>query len=420
MSTQTEQIVRSQTPVGGQKRLLRLRQVLLILAVSAIVLSRAYIPNIHYDRLNVIPLLATLYLGYALLAPNPMRTPVGNAAAGKPSGRSLASPWLRSILLLLVFLLAAEFGLRCLSYHRPLLYERQGDLLYTPTPNQEYVEKISLTPSQVNDYGLRGGPVTSSGKEIILCLGDSVTFGYGVDDQHTYPVELQKLLEQKYPNRFLVLNGGVDAYPIEFMRQKFLYLWKRGIHPDIVIVGYSFNEGGWLPHLLDSNDKARQQIAATVQMKNRVRSIALYNLLVENWGRTSYNRMKKYMVPASRPLSRDEALTVYRQHLQSLYDELNAHHVKSVFALFAGYDAGTRQYVTQGPFQIEFRSFAQTHALPLIQSDQVLSNPEPPTSDVQQYFQDQCHMTASGTERFGQALAEFLSRTSLSSPGTSW
>ena len=143
MSTQTEQIVRSQTPVGGQKRLLRLRPVLLILAVSAIVFSRAYIPNIHYDRLNAIPLLATLYLGYALLAPNPMRRPVGNPAAGRPSGRFLASPWLCSILLLPVFLLAAEFGLRCLSYHRPLLYERQGDLLYTPTPNQEYVEKIS-------------------------------------------------------------------------------------------------------------------------------------------------------------------------------------------------------------------------------------------------------------------------------------
>src|SRR4029077_3379621 len=148
-------------------------------------------------------------------------------------------------LLLPVLLLAAEFGLRCVSYNRSLLYERQGDLLYTPIPNQEYVEKISLTPSRINNVGLRGDSFDPhSGKAVILCLGDSVTYGYGVDDGHTYPAELQRALDQDFPGHFTVLNGGVDGYPIPFIRQKFLYLWDRGIHPDVVIVGYSFNEGG--------------------------------------------------------------------------------------------------------------------------------------------------------------------------------
>src|SRR5207253_10052857 len=120
-------------------------------------------------------------------------------SARKPFGAFLCSPYFRSMVVMALLLVVAEFGLRCVSYHRALLYERQGDLLFTPIPNQEYVEKISLSHSQVNEYGLRGGPVESKERQIILCLGDSVTYGYGVDDQHTYPVELQKALDYKYP-----------------------------------------------------------------------------------------------------------------------------------------------------------------------------------------------------------------------------
>src|SRR4029077_12943087 len=128
----------------------------------------------------------------------------------------------------------------------------------------------------------------------------------------------------------------------------------------------------------------------------------------ENWNRTSYDRMKKYAVPGTRALSPDEARVLYRQHLQNLYDGLNARHVKSVFALFAGYDQGRGQYVTQQPFQVEFRKFAETHSVQFIQSDQVFASPGLAASDGRKYFQDQCHMTESGTGKFGQALANFL------------
>jgi hypothetical protein len=93
-------------------------------------------------------------------------------------GRVLFSPWFRSCLLILVLPGAGEFVLRCRSYHRELLYERHGDLLFTSLTNQEYVEKISLSTSRANEYGLRGRPLDlSEGKTAILCLGDSVTYG---------------------------------------------------------------------------------------------------------------------------------------------------------------------------------------------------------------------------------------------------
>ena len=391
---------------------------MLLLALCAILFRRVYIPNIHYDRLNIIPLFASLYIGYALVALKKTCGHIGfvarsiheNPAVRKPFGAFLLSPWMRSMLLIPVVLLAVEFGLRCVSYDRSLQFERKGDLLYTPIPNQEYVEKISLTHSRINNFGLRGGPADlKGGKQIVLCLGDSVTYGYGVDDQHTYPAELQKALDREYPGRFTVLNGGVDGYPAPFARQKFLYLWDQGIHPDVVVVGYSFNEGG-LGHLVDSDAKTKEVFASRVHMKNRLRSIALYNLIVENWARASYDRMKKYMVPGtnSRTLSQEDVETRYQKSLQSLYDDLSARQVKPVFLLFTGYDARTGHYDTQGPFQKKFREFAEQHNAPLLQSNQTLAADQPQMADIQQYFLDQCHMNETGTEKVGRGVAEFL------------
>src|SRR5215467_5231062 len=194
----------------------KLRFYLLIASILAIVLSPVYIPNIHYDRLNVIPMLATLYLAYAMIALEKIcghisfvaRATSDQPGVRKPFGWFLLSPWVRSLFLLLLLILAAEFGLSTESYNRALLYERQGVLLFTSIPDQEYVEKISLTHSKVNDLGLRGDSVDLAGKHVILCLGDSVTYGFGVDDGHTYPAELQRALDQTAPGQYAVLNGG--------------------------------------------------------------------------------------------------------------------------------------------------------------------------------------------------------------------
>jgi lysophospholipase L1-like esterase len=391
---------------------------LFVLALAAIVFNGVYIPNIHFDKLNVIPLLATLYIAYALVALNKVCGHIGYIARAtsddprvrKPFGSLLFSPWLRSMLLLPLLLVAAEFGLRCVSYHRSEKYERHGDLLYTPIPNQDYVEKISLTPSHINNFGLRGGPVDLTGKHVILCLGDSVTYGYGVNDEHTYPAELQKALDQKYPGRFAVLNGGVDGYPIPFIRQKFLYLWDQGIHPDMVLVGYSFNEGG-LGHLVDADQKTKDLFAARVRMKNQVRGIALYNLIVENWARTSYNKMKKYMVPGTNsrtPVSAEEVQTRYQKALQDLYNDLTERHVQPVFVLFTGFDGRTGQYDIQGPFQVKFRQFVQQTGSPLVVSSQDLLDGEPAGTNIQKFFIDQCHMNAGGTKKMGQELSTYL------------
>jgi lysophospholipase L1-like esterase len=398
------------------------RRIILLLAILAIIFNRRLAPTISRDWLNVLPLAASLYIMYCLVALGRVFGPAGYVARAtstdpdvpKPFGSFLFSHWFRSILLIVMLLTTVEFGLRCFSYHRALQYERQGDLLFTPVPNQQYVEKISLTSSTINDYGLRGGPVpeaaTEEGKPTILCLGDSVTYGYGVDDDKTYPALLQADLTQGSGQQYVVLNGGVDAYPIALERQKFLYLWSRGIRPQAVLIGYSFNEGGIGLQAATGDAKTKDTIEARVKQKNRLRSFALYTLVVENLARHYYDRIKGHLVPGTNftQLSETEAAHMYDQFLDGFVSDLRAHNVKPVFVLFAGYDGRTQKYDDQGPFQIEFARYAGANAIPLFKVRDVLAVGEPQDSDLHQYFIDHAHLSDKGTEKVSAALAQFL------------
>jgi len=415
------------TPIAWEAGIrTRIRFSLLIVSLLLICLNRYLIQSIQFDWLNIIPLFAAIYVGYSLVTLDKTcghlyyvrRCLSQDSSSSKPRLSFLFSPWIRSCLVLLVAAGALEFGLRCLSYHRSLVYERQGNLLFTPVPNQVYVEKISLIRSRINGLGLRGGPVdTSSGKEVILCLGGSTTYGYGVDDAHTYPALLQLALESRFPRRYTVLNGGVDAYPIAFEDQKFLYLWDRGLRANVAIVGYSGNEG-WLGHLVDSNEEVKRQFARRVWFKNYLRSFALYNLVVENWARSYYDRMKGHLVPGTNfaALSKEEVDKRYETYLQRILSDLRSHNVKPVFMLFCSFNGQTHRYDTEGPLQRKFADFAQKNGIPVFRSDDILRRAEPENVDLAKYFIDAAHMNELGTQKLAAGLAELLTNDTAAWP----
>jgi len=399
---------------------------LLLLSLLVICFNRIIAPNMRLDWLNIVPLAATIYVGYWLvtLEQSPhFRKRVGpDHSVEKPFGSFLLSRWLRSGLLFVLMVMGLEFGLRCLSYHRSLLYERQGDLLFTPMPHQVYVEKISLTHSRINSYGLRGGPIENTqGKETVLCLGDSITYGYGVDDDHSYPARLQSALDKDFPGRYLVLNGGVNAYPIAFEDQKFLYLWNLGLHPSIVIVGYSVNEGGPLPQLLDRSEAVKREFARRVWLKNYLRSFALYNLIAENWARHYYDLMSGKLVPGTNfaVLSKEETNQRYKQYLQRFLTDLESRNVKPVFLLFCSFNSQAGAYNTDGPYEKTFAEFAEEHGIPLLRSDEMLRTGESGNADLSKYFIDAVHMNERGTEKVAAHLAEVMP-TLLEHPLSAW
>ena len=73
-------------------------------------------------------------------------------------------------------------------------------------------------------------------------MGDSITFGYGLDNNYSYPYLLEDYLSQKMPfNNVEVINAGVPGYS---SRQGIVWLDKEleEFNPDILIVQFGFND----------------------------------------------------------------------------------------------------------------------------------------------------------------------------------
>lgn len=199
-------------PVSTAQRRMRAFDWSALVIVVASLLN-IFPPSIRWDYLNVVPTSASVYLGWRVLY-----------LAQRVRVRDV-------LLVTMLLLCTAEFGLRVLSLQRALIYQRFGDLLFAPVPNQKYTEKISLTSSRIDENGLREPSPIVPGRRTILCLGDSITYGYAMADTDTWPAQLGVALNEAHPNQFNVLNGGVNAYPMAFIHQKFLYHWNRGLRP---------------------------------------------------------------------------------------------------------------------------------------------------------------------------------------------
>jgi lysophospholipase L1-like esterase len=351
--------------------------------------ASSVIPAAHLDWLNVIPAALTIWIGISAFSWS-------------------RSPILRTVVAVLGLLLTVEFCLRTTSYHRSLQYERHGDLLFTPVPNQEYIEKISLTPSHINSLGLRGEAFDLSTRQhLVLSLGDSITYGYGVDDRHTYPALLEETLSRSRSGQYRILNAGVNAYPVWFMRQKFLYLWAHGIRPDVAIIGYSMNEG-LLGNLVEADENAKRQFANRVWLKNHLRSSALYNVIVENWARAYYDSLKAKLVPGTNSLAlpAGDSESRYEDALDELLRDLQVHNVTPVFLLFCSYNGAHRTYDATGPLQQRFAAFAEHHGILLLKTDEILSATA--GGDLGRFFIDQVHMNERGTFVVARRLSDVL------------
>jgi lysophospholipase L1-like esterase len=330
---------------------------------------------------------------------------------------------------LLGLLFLAEFGLRVNGYHLTVMYQREGNLLFAPRPNQQVTEKIALTPTRVNNYGVRGEDIDEEDLKqhmVVVCLGDSITYGYGVGDDGTYPYFIQKQLDEEAKERFLVVNAGVNAYPITLMRERYLNLLERGIEPEYVVIGYSMNEG-LLGAIAEGDEALKVAFEKRIILKNALRSIGLYNLVVENWARIYYDRYKARFIPGtnqvqvtpassgengvstpaiSKSLSPEE---FYQESLAKIGKVLKERgRVKRVIAVCsASHDAEDNTYNTNSPYQKLFKEAAKENGWVLVSSDDLLHryvNGGP----LDRFFIDRCHMSVEGNKHVGFDLAKII------------
>lgn len=151
-----------------------------------------------------------------------------------------------SITLFLIFTLL-EVALRILGFNAyqidfSVYPNVSGDI----TPRQDIVWHLKHINHSfhisINEQGFRNpGKATPEAYYRILCVGDSSTLGYGVDDEETYPARLASFLQPLFPGFIDVINAGTIGYTID---DELAYLKEKGgrLKPDLVVLEIFFND----------------------------------------------------------------------------------------------------------------------------------------------------------------------------------
>lgn len=140
---------------------------------------------------------------------------------------------------------------------KSILYHHDGDSsVYVPIddanrifglkPNSFVTSQESVHPKEnkykiktiaINSLGFRDKERSvkkTNGIYRIIILGESNTFGPSVNNEDTYPAILEKLLNNKYLNKFEIWNAGISTYT---MSQKIAYAEEilQKYDPDLLI-----------------------------------------------------------------------------------------------------------------------------------------------------------------------------------------
>ena len=140
---------------------------------------------------------------------------------------------------------AAELGLRQSGWpqitetfeHNSPFWVTDASLKEKAFPHKEE-KKIFRVSS--NEDGLRSSVASRSktdGTLRVMTMGCSTTFGWGVDDQQSYPAQLQSLIDQSNAGSIEVINAGQPGYT-SFQGR---WLWEESLklyEPDVVLIGY--------------------------------------------------------------------------------------------------------------------------------------------------------------------------------------
>lgn len=170
------------------------------------------------------------------------------------------------LIAVLVFFFVFEAVLRFIHYEDPfenrIYYEDSFNGRHIPSANPkvgyELVPDSSFVGNRgklhvINSFGMRDSALSlekAPGEFRIAVLGDSVAFGNGVEQNESFPEQLELMLSQlNLSANVSVLNFGVNGYntlqEVEVFKDKVL-----GFDPDLVLVAYVLND----PFDMDENE----------------------------------------------------------------------------------------------------------------------------------------------------------------------
>jgi len=221
------------------------------------------------------------------------------AVPAKPSRlKNLARNLALSVMSFGLCFVLAEVTFRVLGYGNLEIYSPDPKVYWRLRPNQNCYTKIGRKPVHINSHGTRGSEfqIPKPNDVVrILCLGDSVTFGWGLSEQETYAKILERRLQEdlKDGRKIEVINAGVNAWSYP---QLSIYLREYGLRfqPDYAVLA---GANLWTQFGENSDPEFVKKFMWRVRLKNFLRRFALYHYVVEVQLEDFYQKHRTKFMP---------------------------------------------------------------------------------------------------------------------------
>lgn len=271
------------------------------------------------------------------------------------------------------------------------------------------------------------------GRQTILTVGDSHTYGVFFEAEESYPGQLAGLLEARFPGEYRVVNVGLPGTNSSEVVTR-LPAWLDAQAPSQVVLCVGVNnvwnrsdadaagggnEASWLEHLrivrlfrlLRHRWVAARADAARPEVERQV--IGRGDVAVEFRDRETRELLIRHegSFTTQRPL--DESFELLRRDLERIHALTRERGVRLVLLTYAEYPVGgavTDAQRNHAGVNRVLRRFAREHDLPLVDAASAIAARLAEGAPPDRYFHpDGSHPTPAGYEVIAERLAEVVS-----------
>lgn len=259
---------------------------------------------------------------------------------------------------LVVFFALAEGLLRLAGYPRSsgVRWIADDALGQIPAPDQGWIENETDRAAgrepfkiRINSHSLRGAdfPLAKpAGEKRVLVVGDSLTFGAGIDEEEAFPARLEAALAERAANsasgeRVHVINAGINGAS-SWTYSRFVAERAFAFEPDVLVVAIFFGN--------DMEPERRLPRMGPAWFENACRRTATFDWLFTLYFKHGWKRVQAWR--SGKSVADVEAeLAAYTGGAQSVHapDELLARWRKDAF-----------------PALVELGELARSRSLPLV------------------------------------------------------
>jgi hypothetical protein len=336
---------------------------------------------------------------------------------------------------LLLPILILELGLRPFVEPKTTLYVTDPELLWRLRPGAD--AEWGHVRIRINAKGLRGPELAwekPDGVFRVLYLGDSVTFGYGLERvEDSYPYLVGAELKRRLGRPVETVNSGVGGWS---PWQQYGYLRREGFRyqPDLLVVGFVLNDVtetlalipfGGQDYGWDLARTARSWLDGWLSRSALV-SFAREGFAVFRFGSQVFLGAQRYEAEEIRWFAthpRDESLrrawAIAFESLGKIFSAASERRIPAALLLFPFAFQLSLPGGAAGP-QDMVRSFAEARGVPVLDLLPILAAEARAGGELASpgggLFLDPSHLSVRGSQVAAAAIVEFLGERGLAPP----